>query len=146
VRTLTLITGLPGSGKSTLANLICHAELERGDCVPLHYEADQYFVTPAGEYKFEAARLCEVHLRCQLDVLGAMETDTEHIVVSNTFTRKWERQPYYDLARTHGYRVQVIECHGSFGSVHNVPEEAMARMAARYEPYKQGEELLDDIP
>jgi predicted kinase len=147
MKTLTLITGLPGSGKSTLANLICHAELERGDCVPEHIEADFFFTEHAtGEYKFDASKLGEAHQWCKRAVGYAINADIDHIVVSNTFTQKWERQPYYDMARTHGYVVQVIEVHASFGSVHGVPADKLAAMAARYEPYKQGEELLDDIP
>jgi len=56
------------------------------------------------------------------------------VVVSNTATQPWELEPYLNLARQHGYTVQVVECHGNFGSVHGVPPEAVERMRARWVP------------
>lgn len=55
------------------------------------------------------------------------------LVVSNTFTRAWEMQPYLDLAGMFAYDVVLVEVHGDFGSVHNVPPEAMKKMRDRWE-------------
>ena len=43
---LILVRGLPGSGKSTEAKKIAKTGY-------YHFEADQYFITPSGEYKFD---------------------------------------------------------------------------------------------
>jgi hypothetical protein len=58
--------------------------------------------------------------------------------VSNTFTTKKELQPYFDIAKEYGIIPTVILCQNSFGSVHNVPEETLKRMADRFE-YDIGE-------
>ena len=59
MRTLLLIRGLPGSGKTTLAHKL--ADLQTGSiCVA----ADDFFMED-DEYKFDSAKLQEVHERCQ---------------------------------------------------------------------------------
>jgi len=65
-----------------------------------------------------------------------MEFGREHVIVSNTFTTIGEMQPYLDAAKEYDYTVQVVDCHGTFGSVHGVPEEVIERMRARWEQYK----------
>ena len=54
-------------------------------------------------------------------------------VVSNTFTQQWEMQPYLDMARKHGAPVEIITAMGDYGSVHNVPAEAIQAMRERWE-------------
>lgn len=123
--TLILIRGLPGSGKSTLARQLTGS---------FHLEADQYFVNSQGEYKFNPAKLKEAHENCFKNAeyyLGGGYS----VVVANTFSRIWEMQPYIDLAHHLGIPLQVIECQGNFGSIHNVPEETIQRMKERWETY-----------
>jgi hypothetical protein len=57
------------------------------------------------------------------------------VVVSNTFTQEWEMQPYYDLAKEHGYRVYSIIVENRHGGVnsHGVPQETLERMKNRFE-------------
>ena len=49
--------------------------------------------------------------------------DRFNVAVSNTFTQKWEMQPYIDMANEHNYHIQIIKCHGDskWQSIHNVP-------------------------
>lgn len=134
--TLILIRGLPGSGKSTLA-----------DCIStvtgaVRAEADFYFETPEG-YKFDPMRLKDAHQRCQLVVDECLGNDT-NVVVSNTFTTHREMWPYFDMAHFYGAQVQVIECHGTWKSVHDVPEETIERMRARWEPLDLSRFEFDD--
>ena len=120
---LVLIRGLPGSGKSTLArSMQCH----------VHLEADMYFVQPYVGYVFEPSKLRAAHGWCQSEVRRMLEA-RRPTVVSNTFTQKWEMQPYFDMAASLNIPVRVIEATGNFKNVHGVPDEAIERMRARWE-------------
>ena len=120
---LVLIRGLPGSGKSTLAKAMpCH----------VHLEADMYFVQPYVGYVFDPAKLRAAHGWCQSEARKMLE-DGRHVVVSNTFTQKWEMQPYLDMAASLNIPVRVIEATGNFRNVHGVPDDAIERMRARWE-------------
>lgn len=118
-----LIRGLPGSGKSTLAN-----ELQAYIC-----EADQYFMTN-NVYEFSIERVAEAHRACQNKVDKAMQHGLGKIAVANTFTRRWEMTPYYDLAKKYGYKVIEITLGGEgFENTHKVPAETIQKMKERWE-------------
>ena len=123
MQTLTLIRGLPGSGKSTLAKKLA----ERDNAVWI--ETDMFW---GPDYEFAFARLGEAHQWCQDETRRNLSFEMD-VVVSNTFTTKKELQPYFDIAAEFGIKPQVVLCQGSWGSVHNVPEETLARMKARFE-------------
>lgn len=120
---LVLIRGLPGSGKSTLAK-----------SMPAHHhlEADMYFVQPHVGYVFDKSKISSAHGWCQSEARRMLEAG-RNVVVSNTFTQKWEIQPYLDIAASLNVHVRVIEATGNFKNVHGVPDEAIERMRARWE-------------
>jgi hypothetical protein len=122
---LTIVRGIPGSGKSTLASLI----------TPHHFEADQFFVGEDGVYRFDGSKLKQAHAQCFEKVEKSMRVfHLNHIVVSNTFTRKKEITPYIDLAVENGYEVRLITIDGVYDkNVHNVPEEKVQEMKDRFE-------------
>jgi predicted kinase len=122
---LTIVRGLPGSGKSTLAKQIAITKNV------IHIETDQYWMVD-GEYKFDINHLAEAHDWCRTRVREYLERDY-HVVVSNTFTTQREMEPYFQMAKELGIRPQVILCQGQFGNIHNVPVDALARMAERFE-------------
>lgn len=124
MKELYLLRGLPGSGKSTLAKSIGGS----------HMEADKYFMD-MGEYKFDPTKLKEAHAWCQNAVKMYMSSSIEKITVSNTFTQEWEMQPYYDLAKEHGYKVYSLIVENRHGGVneHGVPEEKLIQMANRFQ-------------
>jgi hypothetical protein len=64
-----------------------------------------------------------------------MSDKLRKIAVSNTFTMEWEMQPYYDLAKEHGYRVYSLIVENRHGGVneHGVPEEKLVQMKKRFE-------------
>lgn len=134
---LYIIRGVPGSGKSTLAELIeaslNEAAVYSGTPIAQVFEADQYFNTLEG-YKFDGTKLREAHADCQRRTREWLEADNIAIV-SNTFTQRWEYQPYLDMAVELNVPVQVIEVHGAFQNVHGVPAEKVASMRARWEPH-----------
>lgn len=119
---LILIRGLPGSGKSTLAKQLQGFK---------HYEADMFHMKD-GVYCFDPAKVREAHSWCQQKTKEALEAE-ENVVVSNTFTRKWELEPYLTMAHTFGISVQIITVKGNFGNIHGVPEEVIADMKKRWE-------------
>lgn len=130
-RTLTIWRGLPGSGKSTLAS---HASREV-------FEADQYFVDENGKYNFNPKKLKEAHQWCLDSVEERMLMLTEDIHVANTFTQKWEMEPYRSLAASHGYTVVIKHVKGDWGSIHNVPDASIKKMKDRWEDI-EGENII----
>lgn len=124
VAELVLIRGLPGSGKSTLAKSMApHYE---------HIEADMYFVQPYVGYVFDRNKLTEAHAWCQHSA-RIMLSHGKNVVVSNTFTQKWEMHIYLEMAQKIGAKVRIIEANGDFENIHGVPVEAIERMRARWE-------------
>ena len=115
---LVLIRGLPGSGKSTMAKAMAGHR---------HFEADMYFCGNRG-YLFDPRRLPDAHRWCQQKTLEALSGGFD-VVVSNTFTQKWEMQPYLDM----GFPVRVIEASGSWPNIHGVPDHAIKRMRQLWE-------------
>jgi len=120
---LVLIRGLPGSGKSTLARLF---EV-LGYCCQ---EADWYRTTPEGVYQYDRKDNERVHRLC-LNETKILLDKGQRVVVANTFIRLWELQPYLDL----GYPTTVLQTEGNYGNTHGVPEEVIATMRMKYEPY-----------
>ena len=131
--TLTIIRGLPGSGKSTVARAL-KADLNWLPIHTLHYETDMYFTTPSGEYIFEGMKIGEAHEWCQEMVRNAI-ANGYNCIVSNTFTRVKEFQYCLDLAKEFNCKVQIIECRGTFGSIHGVPENVLNNMKTRWEEF-----------
>jgi predicted kinase len=122
---LVLIRGVPGSGKTTLAR---DEYVKNGFA---HFEADMFFETVNG-YKFDKDLISEAHKWCQWSAKAALYQG-RNVVVSNTFTRAWEMEPYFDMAVTFGIEPEVIICDGAFQNVHGVPDSVVAQMRERFE-------------
>lgn len=131
-KTLFIIRGVSGAGKTTLA-----AVLQDGSAPTYHAEADQFFMVN-GEYRFNPTMLRQAHADCLTRVGAAMECgDYTQVIVSNTFTRVWEFQPYLDLARARGWRVSVIHIETRHANTHGVPEQSVQQMLDRWEPFNE---------
>ena len=121
---LFIIRGLPGSGKTTLAKEITSHV----------FSADDYFTNPnTGEYTFIAEHISIAHAKCIQRVRLAMQDGWPKIAVANTFSTRWEMQPYYDAAKQFNYQVYELTANGKFTSIHNVPQEIIDKMVARWE-------------
>lgn len=116
---LVIIRGLPGSGKSTMARVLAQVGY-------LHVEADMYFMKN-GRYEYDRNQIQAAHAWCRQRVRQALESG-KRVVVSNTFTRLQEMEPYLEMNAD----VRVIEAKGRWANEHEVPEETIQRMAARW--------------
>lgn len=132
MKQLMLIRGVSGSGKSTEAKKRYSEALASNKTVSW-FEADDFFVNSNGEYVFNQSLLAEAHARCQKLTRQAMENGVEVILVSNTFTKKWEMEFYLKEGKEQGYDVVIHHCRGNFKNVHNVPDSVVAAQAARFE-------------
>jgi len=83
---LVLIRGLPGSGKSTMALVLAQVGY-------VHYEADMYFMQD-GQYQYDSRQVRQAHQWCREQTLRALQAG-KRVVVSNTFTRLQEMEPYF---------------------------------------------------
>ena len=126
---LIIIRGLPGSGKSTLAEIISEKICE----------ADQYFMVH-GEYIFVPADIGKAHSVCQQKVDAYLRAGVA-CVVSNTFSKKWEIEPYIKLCKKHGVDYKIIDLFDAGLSdeqlfrrnVHEVPIHVIKAMRERWE-------------
>lgn len=133
--TLILIRGVSGSGKSTYAK-----KLMSKDPAFSHYEADMYFYTPLGDYKFDPKLLPKAHEWCRTQTENDLRNG-KSVIVSNTFTKQWEIKPYIDLAKTIGANLIIKKATGNYKNVHGVPDSVVATMKDRWEDIP-GEELV----
>jgi len=122
---LYIVRGVPGSGKSTFAKHLTSNV----------FEADHYFYDENCNYNFDITKIKDAHKDCQDNVRHAMESSIPKIAVSNTSTQEWEMEPYFNMAKEHGYSVFTVVVENRHGGVnlHNVPENIIDSMKNRFE-------------
>lgn len=133
MKELILIRGPSGSGKTFVA---------MRQMTLFVFEADHFFVTNTKDYDFRQDLLKEAHAYCLGQAAQAMFCEERKVVVSNTFTTKWEMQPYLDLANKLGYNLTVYRTAGPWNAAelakhneHGVPERVIEKQIARFEPF-----------
>lgn len=130
---LVLVRGIQGSGKTTFATTHYPQYV--------HWETDKLCMKN-GVYVFEPAMVKNNHIISQLYVDQLLKQGM-NVVVSNTFSTLWEMEPYLKmLAHKSIFRMTTpIEVCLS-RQVHNVPEETVHKVAARFQNYP-GEVLIN---
>lgn len=125
-KVLVLVRGIPGSGKSTIAKKLAQ------EFNMVHLEADMYFTDKNGNYNFDQNQIKNAHHWCQFNTQLNMYHG-RNVVVSNTFVKWFEIQPYYDFSEQYDYWLIIVQAVGNYGNVHNVPEEVIERMKSNFE-------------
>lgn len=133
MQVLKLVRGIPGSGKSTYAKKFPQYA---------HFEADMYHIKD-GVYDWKPENQKAAHAWCLASAEQALKEGND-VIVSNTFTKLWELEPYFEMGIRNGlgyYDILVETMRGNFGSIHNVPEATMDRMRHNFD--ENTEELYD---
>jgi predicted kinase len=119
---LTLIRGVSGSGKTTLANRLVDSNSRA-----IFFEADLYF-EKSGVYRFDVSKIGEAHDWCYNNAEACYNMNYD-VIVSNTFTRKWEMERYFVIDPN----PQVIICQGRFQNIHGTSPEMVQKQLDRFE-------------
>jgi len=122
---LILVRGASGSGKSTF--------VKKNFPKYTHLETDMYWYDDNGNYNFDPKQLPTAHQWCQKETRKNLEQG-KNVIVSNTFIKKWEIQPYIDMAEQMGIPYQIYRLTTQFDNVHEVPEDVVKRMRNNIEP------------
>ena len=135
-----ILRGLPGTGKSMLART-----MEMGWGYAKSFSTDDYFMVN-GKYQFDPSKLGEYHqknLNAADDYMKSFKDSHNTImcIIDNTNTQHWEYEKYIQSAENNGFMVQVISIDWDAKDIplyaernsHGVPEEAIQRMADRWE-------------
>lgn len=126
-KVLVLVRGIPGTGKSTIAKELAQKFTMK------HFEADMYFVDANGMYDFNYEEIQSAHSWCKWTTDWSLGLG-KNVVVSNTFVKWFEIQPYQTLAKKYGYELIIVEATGDYLNVHGVPPETLERMKKNFEP------------
>lgn len=137
---IILVRGLPGSGKTTAAKMISAISSEGRHHAPELCAADDYFYNDEGIYTFDPTLLGTAHADCQARAMLAIENGRS-VVIHNTFTQRWEMEPYIQLAHAHDCRLIVLSvfdggCDNetlAARNTHGVPLESIKAMRDRWE-------------
>ena len=140
---LTLVRGLPGSGKTSFMWRCV------GDMLGVVYQiaTDDFFMVD-GKYQFDPKLLTENHEKCRLQVQEWLEGQKGDVWVHNTFSCRWEMEPYLTLAASNNYFVTVIDIFDggctdeelAKRNSHGVPIEGITAMRNRWEhDWKNGD-------
>ena len=139
-----ILRGLPGTGKSELAKNLrdtLHPTWARAGAI---FSTDDLFMVD-GEYQFDPAKLAEYHAKnfenANYFMYGHRNAETAICVIDNTNTQSWEYEKYVEAAKKNGFMVQIISIDWKREDIplyaernsHGVPEEAIQRMADRWE-------------
>ena len=138
-----ILRGLPGTGKSELAQSLMSGAFPSG--FGAIFSTDDRFMVD-GEYQFNPADLPLNHAENLRLATEWMKTHSQviskaHCIIDNTNTQSWEYEKYVEAAKENGCMVQVITVEWNIDDIplyakrnsHGVPEEAIYRMAERWE-------------
>ena len=138
---VVIMRGPSGSGKSTLAKEIYDNFAEPNKRL---VSADIFFYE-GGVYKFDPSKLKTCHQQCYHGYICACALSYSIkseclIIVDNTNIRRWEFQPYVQVAEKLGYEVEYAVTPRPWNAelfaqrnTHGVPLEKIQQMIANFE-------------
>jgi len=136
---IVIIRGLSGSGKRTVADFMCDGDTD--ECRRVAISANDYFYNEEDEFEFDSSKLKDAHHWCLREVEVCALQGYDLIVVHNSFTRRWEVEPYFRIAEKNGYRISVLSMYDSGlndmqlanRSEHTVPLHSIRNQRKRWE-------------
>lgn len=111
---------------------------------------DDFFMKD-GEYKFEANKLQENHLKNQDKFFNTLKQGIDLVICDNTNLSPWEAKPYYNMAKQFEYKVIILDFAPRNiddildSQIHNVPKEIIVNMLQRYNQSKLEEFSCDEV-
>lgn len=117
--------GLPGSGKSTAAKQLAAA------IGGIHIEADAFLYNEEGVYEWTHERHSAALARVQAEAREAL-TSGKPVVLAQVFPTHASMQWVRNLSAEFGAPLFIATMRGIHGSIHNVPQDVVADMAARF--------------
>jgi predicted kinase len=126
---IILLRGLPGAGKTTLAQL-----LSENNSYPF-YSVDDYFTDENGNYNFVFSENYKAYENCLINTEKALLAGFSKVIVHNTFTMDWEMEPYFKMAKKHGFQIFVLTVENYHLGInkHEVSHEQLKKMAEKYQ-------------
>jgi predicted kinase len=123
MKNIILVRGIPGSGKSTYAKSLG---------IKNHIENDMWYEKFLGSYIYNRENHLKAIKWCKEEALRIMKLG-EDLIVSNTFIQRWEMDYYCNLAFEYNYNIKCIIMQNRFKNIHNVPEDKIKLMEAKFE-------------
>ena len=102
--TMLIMRGLPGSGKSSLVRRILKTYPQAEVC-----SADAYFTQADGSYQYDRDKIKEAHIYSQEKAEALCRDACNLVIVDNTHVKRWELQPYLNIATKFRYSVVILE-------------------------------------
>ncbi|KAG8179405.1 hypothetical protein JTE90_026305 [Oedothorax gibbosus] len=99
-KVMFILRGPPSTGKATLSEMLTTTYPEAEFCC-----ADSYFKNSFASPVRSKASIADSHVYCEKKAKEACLSNAKTIIVQNTHIRKWEMQPYLDLAAEFHYTV-----------------------------------------
>lgn len=128
---LLIVRGIPGSGKTTLAKKIAE------NLNACHFENDTFFTDEQGNYHFDINYHQQAKDECLEKTKEALLAG-KIVVVSNTFIKKSEMEPYIKFCDENGdLNYAVIEMELRFDNTHNIPQSIVNQKEAEFEPLEE---------
>ncbi len=130
-KTLLIVRGLPSSGKSSFATLVADTLVSADDFPGLYEDG------------FNPSLLPQAHAWCQRTIRESLITQPNRpiVAVANTFSQRWEMEPYLVIASELGARSYVVDLFDAGLSdaelearnTHGVPLTGIQAMRGRWE-------------
>lgn len=148
-KTLLIMRGLPGSGKSSVSNEIQRLFQTLENTQVVRISTDEILEMCEAGYKWAGYKMKLYHSMARKLVNASLNCDVPLIILDNTNIKRKEFESYIVDARAKGYKVRLLTV-GYFDeeaiqlsferNSHNVPIEAIRRMAQAYQPHEFSEE------
>lgn len=125
---LYIVRGLPGAGKTTW----CENRM-KGKNAAL-WEADKFFESPTGDYKWNGHMLTYAHPWCYNSTIYSLYHGVEHVFVANTFVVFSQVEKYLDLLdKFKGLHCDLVTVRTQFQNIHGVTDGHLEAMKRKWE-------------